>query len=152
MPRYYFHFLDLETANLVRDSAGVALLNGNQAKREAVSLARDIRRHPMRAVNWQVVVTDATASVILRVPLSKVKPRKFAAAFNLIRRIALYEPRLGPHVFTLFLTAAVIAVIMESFLFGNLLRETRDGAANKGVYRLTGESARVSGTSVRRCQ
>jgi hypothetical protein len=118
MPRYYFHFVDLKTANLVRDSAGVSLLNSNQAKREAISLARDILRHPIQAGNWQVVVTDATASVILRVPLSGVRARKFEAAFNLIRRVAFYEPRFGPHVFTWLLAAAVVAIIIESFLFG----------------------------------
>jgi hypothetical protein len=71
MPRYYFHFLDAKAANLVRDSAGVSLPDVNQAKREALSLARDLLRHPIQILNWQIVVVDASASVILRLPCQK---------------------------------------------------------------------------------
>ena len=151
MPHYYFHFLDLETANLVRDSAGVPLQNRNEAQREAISLARDILRHPIQPLNWQVVVTDAAANVVLRVPLSKVRARKFESAFNLIRRIALYEPRVSPHVFTWLVTAAVFAIIIESLLFGGVLRRGGDGSGNTGDYRLAGETTRVSGPSEQAC-
>ena len=151
MPHYYFHFLDLETANLVRDSAGLSLLNRNEAQREAISLARDILRHPIQALNWQVVVTDATANVVLRMPLSKVRARKFESAFNLIRRIALYEPRFSPNVFTWFVTAAVFALVLESLLFGSVLRRAGDGGGNTGEYRLAGESTRLYGTSEQAC-
>ncbi len=42
MPHYYFHLLDESTTTLVRDSAGVSLLDAKQAKREAIGLAQDI--------------------------------------------------------------------------------------------------------------
>lgn len=151
MPHYYFHFLDLETANLVRDSAGRSLMNRNEAQREAISLARDILRHPIPAFNWQVVVTDAAANVVHRVPLSKVRARKFESAFNLIRRIAFYEPRVSPHVFTGFVTAAVFAIVIESLLFGGVLRRAGDGGGNRGDYQLAGETTRVSGPSEQAC-
>lgn len=148
MPRYHFHFLDVKAANLVRDSLGVSLANANQAKREAISLAQDILRHPIPRVPWQIVVTDAAANVVLRVPLSRVKARRFEAAFDLIRRVALYEPRLGSHVFTLFLTAVVLAIFMQSFLFHQALRRTEHG---NDVYRLAGETTRVYGTFEQLC-
>jgi hypothetical protein len=151
MPYYYFHFLDLETANLIRDSAGISLRNRNEAQREATSLARDILRHPIQALNWQVVVTDATANVVLRVPLSKVRARKFESAFNLIRRIAFYEPRVSPHVFTWLVTGAVFAIVIESLLFGGVWRRAGDGGGNAGEYRLAGETTRLSGPSEQAC-
>jgi hypothetical protein len=61
MPRYYFHFLDERTANLVRDSACASLPNANEAKREAIRLAQDIIRHQLHGSTWQVVVTDVNA-------------------------------------------------------------------------------------------
>ena len=151
MPHYYFHFLDLETANLVRDSAGVSLLNRNEAQREAISLARDILRHPIQTLNWQVVVTDAAANVVLRVPLSKVRARKFESVFNLIRRIAFYEPRVSPHVFTWLVSAAVFVIVIQSLVFGGVLRRGGDGGGNAGEYRLAGETTRVSGPSGQAC-
>ena len=148
MPRYYFHFLDVNAANLVRDSLGVSLPNVKQAKREAINLAQDILRHPIQRMPWQIVVTDAAANVVLRVPLSRVKARKFEAAFDLIRRAAFYEPRLGSHVFTWLLMAVVFAIVMQSLLFHQVLRRTEHG---NDVYRLAGETTRLYGTPEQLC-
>jgi hypothetical protein len=128
MPRYYFHLLDESTANLVRDSAGASLLDASEAKREAIDLAHDIIRHRLHGLTWQVVVTDADTNVVLRVPLSRVRPRKIQTAFDLVcrvaRRIALYEPRLRPHFFTWLLTAVVLALILQSLMLSVALRHT----------------------------
>jgi len=135
MPRYYFHLLDGSTANLVRDFAGASLLNAEDAKREAIGFAQDIIRHRLHGLSWQVVVTDADANVVLRVPLSTVRPRKFQATFDLARRIALYEPRLRPHMFTWLLMAAVFALIVESVMLSSVLRQTADLAGTSRVCR-----------------
>jgi hypothetical protein len=147
MPRYYFHFLDLKGPNLIRDSLGVSLPSAHQAKQEAIGLAQDVLRHPIQRSCWQIVVTNAAANVVLRVPLSKVRARRFEGAFDLIRRVAFYEPKLGSHVFTWFLTAAVLAIILQSLLFHGLLRRTQTG----DVYRLAGEMTRVSGSGEQVC-
>ncbi len=68
MPRYYFHLLDESTANLVRDSAGASLPNASEARREAIGLPQDIIRHGLHGLSWQVILTDADANVVLRVP------------------------------------------------------------------------------------
>jgi len=122
MPRYYFHLLDERTANLVRDSAGASLPDASEAKREAIGLAQDIIRHRLHGLSWQIILTDADANVILRVPLSKVRTRKIQAAFDLVRRIALYEPRLRAYIFTWLLTAMAFALIMESIMLSGVLR------------------------------
>jgi len=116
MPRYYFHLLDDSTGNLIRDPAGASSVNAAEAKREAIDLAQDIIRHQLHGPTWQIVVTDENAKVILRVPLSKVRPRRIRVIFDLLRCVALYEPRLRPQIFTWLLTAVVLALIIQSAL------------------------------------
>ncbi len=115
-PRYYFHLLDASNTNLVRDSAGASLLNATEAKREAIDLAQDIVRHRLHGSTWQIVVADEDANFILRVPLSKVRPRRIRVVFDLVRGVALYEPSVRPQVFTWLLTAVVLALIIQSAL------------------------------------
>jgi hypothetical protein len=126
MPRYYFHLLDESTANLVRDSAGTSLPDANEAKREAIGLARDIISHQLRGSTWQVVVTDVNANVVFRVPLSQIRPQRIKTALYWVRSLALYEPRVQPQIFTWLLTAVVIALIMESAMLSSTLRHTPD--------------------------
>jgi hypothetical protein len=127
MPRYYFNLHDAGTANLIRDSAGASLLNATEAKREALALAQDIVRHRLHGSTWRVVVTDENANIILRLPLSKVRPRRIRAVFDLLRSTALYEPRVKPQIFTWLLTAVVLALIIQSALVSrHLSRETEE--------------------------
>jgi hypothetical protein len=130
MPRYYFHLLDESTGNLVRDSAGASLRSASEAKREAIGLAQDIIRHGLRGSAWHIVVTDANTDVVLRVPLGGVRPRKIQVAFDrarrVARRIALYEPRLRPHIFTWLLMAVVLSLILQSLMLSVALQHTAD--------------------------
>lgn len=135
MPRYYFHLLNEDTANLVRDSAGASLPDRNQAKREATSLAQDIARHQLDGSAWQVVVVDANGDVVLKVPLSRVRPQRIKATFDRLRRIALYEPRFRPHIFTWLLTAVVLALIIESAMLTSVSHHTADLADTRHVCR-----------------
>ena len=136
MPRYYFHVLDRSTANLVRDPAGASLLDASEARREAIGLAQDIVRHRLHGSAWQVVVTDANANVVLIVPLSKVRPRRTKAVFDLVRHMMLYEPRLRPHIFTWLLAAVVFALIIQSAMLSSLSsRHTADITGTAGVCR-----------------
>ena len=116
MPRYYFHLFDSATANLVRDFAGASLRNAAEAEREAIGLGQDIVRHGLHGSSWQVVVADGNANVMLRVPLCKIRPRRIRIAFDILRRAALYEPRLRPQIFTWLLIAAALTLIIQSAL------------------------------------
>jgi hypothetical protein len=136
MPRYFFHFLDGNAVNLVRDSAGTSLPGANEAKREAVGLAQDIIRHQLHGSTWQVVVTDANADVVLRVPLSRVRRNRIKAALDLVRSIALYEPRFQPRLFTWLLTAVVFALIMESAMLSSRPRYTSNATEIRHVCRM----------------
>jgi hypothetical protein len=133
MPRYYFHLLDESTANLVRDSAGASLRNADEAEREAISLAQDIMHHHLHGSTWHVVVTDAKADVVFRIPLAQARPQRIKAALDLVRRIALYEPRFRPHIFTWLLTAVVFALIIESAMLSSRSRPTADPTETRHV-------------------
>ena len=126
MPRYFFHLLDADAAHLVRDLAGVGLRNIGEAEREAKGLAQDIIRHRLHGSGWQVVVTDAHANVVLKVPFAKVRQRKIKGIFDLVRRAMLYEPRVRPYIFTWLLAAVVLGLTLESILLICLSRHAGD--------------------------
>jgi hypothetical protein len=113
MPRYFFHFLDKDTNNLVQDSVGCSLSDTGQAKKEAIGLARDIATHGLHGAGWQVIVTDAD-TVILSVSHSDIRPRRMKPLLDLARRIVTYEPNFQPHIFAWLLTALVFAVIVQA--------------------------------------
>jgi hypothetical protein len=122
MPRYLFHLFQESTRNLVRDPEGVPLSDATEARKEAFNLARDIVSHGLVGSTWQVVVTDANGAPVLRVPLSEIRPRKMKTWFNVVRRIAMYEPKLQSQIFTWLLTAVVFAVIMQAAVLTSISR------------------------------
>jgi len=130
MPRYFFHLFEVSTKNLVRDLGGISLSNAGEAKREAIGLARDIVEHGLHQSTWQVVVTDENAAQLLTVSLSQIRQRKMRVWLDLVRRTAMYEPRLRPRLFTWLLTAVVFAVIIQAAELHYLSR--RDGSQATG--------------------
>ena len=122
MSRYFFHLLDEDTNNLVRDSVGCTLSDTGQAKREAIGLARDIATHGLHGTGWRVIVTDADA-VVLTVSHSHIRPRRMKPWLDLARRIATYEPNFQPHIFTWLLTALVFAAIVQAAMTTSMLRD-----------------------------
>jgi hypothetical protein len=78
MPRYFFNVLEGHSENLARDSEGVEFSSLNEAREEAVGLARDFAKHgfyrSMQA--WELVVADENGHELLTVPLSDIGPRK----------------------------------------------------------------------------
>jgi hypothetical protein len=121
-PAIFFIFFETSTENLVRDSEGALLSNAAKAKKEALDLARDIVGHELQGSTWQVVVTDENADTVLRVPLCEICPRKMKAWFDVVRRAAMYEPKLQAHIFTWLLTAVVLAVIVQAAVLTNVSR------------------------------
>jgi hypothetical protein len=122
MPRYFFHFLDEDTNNLVKDSVGCSLSDTGQAKKEAIGLARDIATHGLHGTGWQVIVTDADA-VVLTVSRSDIRPRRMKPWLDLAHRIATYEPNFQPHIFAWLLTAIVFAAIVQAAVTISVLRD-----------------------------
>jgi hypothetical protein len=122
MPRYFFHLLDEDTNNLVRDSAGCSLSDTTQAKKEAIGLARDIATHGLHGTGWQVIVTDANA-VVLTVSHSNIRPRRMKPWLDFARRIATYEPKFRPHIFAWLLTALVFVAIVQAAVTTSVLRD-----------------------------
>ena len=122
MPRYFFHLLDKDTNNLVRDSVGCSLSDTGEAKKEAIGLARDIATHGLHGTEWQVIVTDADA-VVVSVSLSEIRPRRMKPWLDLARRFATYEPNFRPHIFVWLLTVLVFAAIVQASVTTSVLRD-----------------------------
>jgi hypothetical protein len=122
MSRYFFHLLDEDTNNLVMDSVGCTLSDTDQAKREAIGLARDIATHGLHGTRWQVIVTDADA-IVLTVSHSHIRPWRTKPWLDLAHRIATYEPNFQPHIFTWLLTTLVFAAILQAAVTTSVLRD-----------------------------
>lgn len=145
MPRYFFHLLDESGQNLMRDSEGLSLPDVAVAKKEATGLARDIVGHGLHQPTWQVVVTDANADTVLAVPLSESRPRKIKAWLALARRIAMYEPKLRPHIFSWLIMAAVTAMFIQAALLTNVSRDRAASyriAWNRSYWAVIADEAR----------
>jgi hypothetical protein len=129
MPHYFFHLLDEDNNNLVRDSVGCTLSDTGQAKKEAIGLARDIATHGLHGTGWQVIVTDAD-TVILTVSHSDIRPRRMKPWLDLARRIATYEPKFRPYIFAWLLAALVLAAIVQAAVTTNVLRNKVQAAGS----------------------
>ena len=122
MPRYFFNLLDEDTNSFVRDSVGCSFSDTEEAKKEAIGLARDIATHGLHGSGWQVIVTDADA-VVLTVSHSEIRPRRMKHWLELARRIAMYEPNFQPHIFAWLLAALVFVAIVQASVMTIVLRD-----------------------------
>ena len=133
MPRYFFHLFEGDTQSLVRDPQGISLSDAGEATKEAIGLARDIVHHGLHGSTWQILVADGNAAIVLKLPLSEVRPCKVRPWRDLARRIATYEPKLRPRIFTWLLTVAVLAVIMQAATLIGVARSTPKVTGSLGV-------------------
>ena len=116
VPRYFFNVLEGHSETLVRDSEGVEFSSLNEAREEAVGLARDFAKHgfyrSMQA--WELVVADENGHEVLTVPLSDIGPRKIQAWFDLIRHFATFETSIHPNILGWLLATAMLGVIVQA--------------------------------------
>ena len=133
MPRYFFHLFEGDTQNLVRDSQGISLSDAGEATKEAIGLARDIVHHGLHGSTWQILVADGNAAIVLKLPLSEVRPRRVRPWLDLARRIATYEPKLRPRIFTWLLTVVVLSAIMQTATLIGVARSTPEVTGSLGV-------------------
>jgi hypothetical protein len=86
-----------------------------EAKKEAVGLAGDLVKHGFRksTQTWKVVVTDENGTQVLTVPLSEI-PVRTRIWFDLRRRFAAFESRLGARTLAWLIAAAVMGIIVQA--------------------------------------
>ena len=132
MPQYFFHLFESGTQNLVRDWQGTSLSDAGEATKEAIGLARDIVQHGFYGSTWQIVVADVNAVIVLKLPLSEVRPRRVKPWLDLARRIATYEPKLRPRTFTWLLTVVVLSAIMQRATLIGVGRSTPEVTGSLG--------------------
>jgi hypothetical protein len=107
MPRYFFNLVEDHTGNLMRDPEGVALPGVDEARQEALGLARDVARHGFHQSirTWRVVVIGEGGSEVLAVPLSEVHVRASPAWLLRCQPVAAYLGR----ALALLITGGVVA-------------------------------------------
>jgi len=100
VPRYFFNMVDGSSRNLLKDSDGAEFSDLNEARKEAVGLARDVARHGFQgSAIWQVVVTDESGRDVLTIPLSEIRTSRITSWLDLGRTVAHIEARFGPRTF-----------------------------------------------------
>ena len=112
MPRYFFNMVDGSSRNLVKDSDGAEFPDLNEARKEALGLARDVARHGFQgSAIWQVVVTDESGREVLTIPLSEIRVPRISAWLDLGRTIAHLEARFGTRSFVWLVLVAALTLI-----------------------------------------
>lgn len=144
MPRYFFHFYDSNSKNLARDLEGARFSGFRNAKNEAIGLAQDIAGLGVDRSMWQVLVIDENGNQVLMLPLSRFRPRKFRPWMDLVHRVATYEPRFRPGVFTWLLMAAVLAMAGQAAVL-----TPRTSEPSPSSYRLASAEAKGIAVNVR---
>jgi hypothetical protein len=116
MPRFFFNVVEGHSQTLVRDSEGAIFLSLDEARKEAVGLARDFAKHrfyrPMQT--WKLVVADENGHHALTVSLCDIRPRKISTWVDQIRHFAMFETRIHPNILGWLLAAAMIGVLVQS--------------------------------------
>jgi hypothetical protein len=116
MPRYFFNIAEGHSHNLVRDTEGALLAGVQEARSEAIGLARDITRHGIHepTQTWAVIVSNESGDEVLRVPLSGIAARKTQGAFDLGNRIAKLKSVFGRRTIAWLIGAAVLAISVQA--------------------------------------
>lgn len=144
MARYFFHLYDADSKNLVRDSEGAEFSSLAEAKTEAIGWAQDIAGLAIDRSTWQVLVIDENGQQVLRMPLAKVRVRRFRRWIDAVHRIATYQPRLRSGAFTWLVMVAVLVMIGEAIVLTLRVRQP-----DSGSYRLASVEAEASTLYVR---
>jgi hypothetical protein len=144
MPRYFFNIMESHSQNLVRDIEGALLSGADEARKEALGLARDITRHGIHEPlqTWTVIVADENGDEVLNVPLSGAPVRKTKSPFALGSRIAKVESSLGRSTILWLIGAAVLAISVPAAIGTAHLGQQRDG------YQTASASAPAAGAFV----
>ena len=96
----------------MKDPDGAEFPDLNEARKEALGLARDVARHGFQgSAIWQVVVTDESGREVLTIPLSDIRAPRISAWLDFGRTIAHLEARFGTRAFVWLVAVAVLALI-----------------------------------------
>ena len=78
MPRYFFHMIEGDDSDLIKDSDGVVLDNTSEARKQAIALARHIVEDSSGESldGWKIVVADENGNQLLVIALSEGPTRR----------------------------------------------------------------------------
>jgi hypothetical protein len=116
MPRYFFNIMEGHSHKLVRDIDGASLSGADDARKEAIGLARDITRHGIHkpTQTWTIIVTNEHGNEVLTVPLAGVPASKPHGEFDLRSCIARIETRFGRGTIVWLIGAVALAIAVPA--------------------------------------
>jgi hypothetical protein len=137
MPRYFFNVLDGESLKSAgRDREGSVFSDANEARKEAIGLAKDIARHALHGrADWKVVVTDDDGAQVLTVPLSEVRTHKSWIWLKLLGRAV------SRHALTVVWLTAGTSMIVQAAVVTMVLLRDMPGTSGTGASYQTSSAA-----------
>lgn len=116
MPRYFFNVLDGRSKNLVRDSEGAVFSRFDEARKEAIGLAKDFAKHGRygSTSTWKLVVADENGREVLTLLLSEFRPSRIRAWFDLVRHVAVLDTRVRPRILAWLLAVATLGILVQA--------------------------------------
>jgi hypothetical protein len=114
MARYFFNIIEGQSKTLLRDSQGAEFPSLDEARKEAIGLARDIVRHKYPTQTCRIVVSNQNGDEVLDVFLSEIRARKIRDWFDLAARIAKLEPGLGTRPLVWVVAAALLGIFAQT--------------------------------------
>ena len=144
MPRYFVNINESKSESAFPDADGVFLRDAEEAKQEALGLARDISRHtPARLTrNLKVVVVDENRHEILSISPSEVSARGRWSSFNLASRFNSHLFRV-PSRIRIWLITAMVTNILQVAVVTWLIAE------QPGTYELASSAPEGAVVAVR---
>ena len=143
MSRYFFNIVEGQSKTLVRDSEGAEFPSLDEAREEAIGLARDIVRHKYPVQTWRIAVTKENGDEVLAVFPSETRARKIRDWFDLAVRIAKLEPSLGTRPFVWVVAAALLGIIAQTVVTILVKEESGTGSYQTASAKIEGSVVAV---------
>jgi hypothetical protein len=123
MPRYFFHMVEGDGSELIRDSDGVVLESVSEARKQAIALARHIVEDSSGGSldGWKIVVTDENGDELLIMPLSEMSAQSSRMWFQPGSLIARCKHLFGLRPSARFEAAAALGIVVQAALMTILM-------------------------------
>ena len=145
MPRYFFHMIEGDDSNLIRDSDGVVLDNTSEARKQAIALARHIVEDSSGESldGWKIVVADENGNRLLVMALAEMSAQSSRKWFEPGSLIARCKHLFGLRPSARFDAAAALGIIVQAALM-TILMIVSQGESYRTTSAPAGDSYRTA--------
>ena len=128
MSRYFFNIVEDQSKTLVRDSEGAEFPSLDEARKEAIGLARDIARHRSPSQTWRIAVSKENGDEVLAVFPPEIRFRKIREWLHLVMRVTKLEPSLGTRPVVWVVAAGLLGIIAQTAFTVHVGKESSTGS------------------------